>query len=277
AKELDLAREEFKMALQFDKKTTLAHYYLGYVDFLQSGYDSALKHYNSGLKLQSLHYKCLLGLFDAMFEQKLYSDAYSLVPTIRENFPISPKRLGNIFICAVFSHNLKDVRQFFDIYQRLDDKPKELVKLFSAALLTAGRFYIQKNDRQTAFECFDLGLTVTGPVVSYLDTIIRQFLKLEDGQRAQMFLAKFPAEEVGGPAHSTLSFLVDWYLLPAQDVIEKGKKLVAQGYADKECFRALVKVCLNHGRKTAAEDAASKAVIKYPEIREEIYRLFEPQ
>jgi hypothetical protein len=144
------------------------------------------------LNLQPLHYKCLIGEFDGFFDQKKYAEAYKLVPTIRENFPLSPYRLGNVFISAVYSYNLQDIPTFYSIFQKLDDRPPELVKLFSAALLTAGRFYIKSKDVQKAGECFDLGIMVTGPSIPYIDTIVRELLKMNAGEKETVSRAKPP-------------------------------------------------------------------------------------
>lgn len=275
AKDFDKAAEEFEKAAKMDPKPSLAHYYLGHTKYLQNKFGEALREFKSGLNIQPLHYKCLLGEFDSLFEQKKYDEAYKLVPTIKKNFPISPKRLGNIFISAVFSHNYQDISSYYQLYQNLEYRPTELSKIFSMALLTAGKFNIKKNDIEHADECFNLGVTITGSDANYIGTIIRELLKLKDADRASFYLSKFPHGAIGGKEYSALSFLIDQYVLMPHDVIEKGKKLVSSGYADAECYRTIVKMLVNNGKIVMAEDIATKAVRDYPDLRTELYSIIE--
>ena len=275
AKEFEKAAEEFSSAKYLDAKPALAHYYLGYTSYLQNKFLEAVSEFKKGLAFQPLHYKCLLGEFDSLFEQKKYKEAYQLVPTIKDNFPISPQRLGSIFISAVFSYNLQDVTTFYELFSRLDHRPPQLSRIFSAALLTAGKFFVKSNHLEKANECFAMGVSVAGPDVAYIDSVIRELLKLGAARLALGFLSKFPRDQFGLKSYSQLGFLIDQYLLPRQEVIERGRKLVAQGYADSESYRCLVRILLEEDRKTLAEDVVTKAVRDFPDLRKELYDLIE--
>ena len=120
-----------------------------------------------------------------------------------------------------------------------------------------------------------MGVSVAGPDVAYIDSVIRELLKLGAARLALGFLSKFPRDQFGLKSYSQLGFLIDQYLLPRQEVIERGRKLVAQGYADSESYRCLVRILLEEDRKTLAEDVVTKAVRDFPDLRKELYDLIE--
>ncbi len=271
------AREEFQLALKLEKKPTLALFYEGYTNLVQNDFGIAIDSFRKGLDIQPLHYKCLIGEFDAFYEQKKYDEAYTVAPKIVDNYPLSPKRLGNLFIAAVFSKNLDDIPKYYDVFTKLDRRTQELTQVFSAALLTAGKFQIKANNLEKAVECFELGINVVGADPQYIDKVIRELLKMKSSgaHAASGIIAKFPSQDIGGKVHSALSFLVDQYLRPRHQVIEQGRKLVGQGYADKDCYVTLVRLLTDDEKVVLAEDVAAKAVKDFPDIRGELYEMIE--
>lgn len=271
------AEYQFHSAVQKEKRPTLAHYYLGYAKMVQTDYPVAVDEFKRGLELQPLHYKCLTGNFDAFFEQKSFDAAYLLTPLILNNYPIGPKRLGNLFIAAVFSGQLQDVPKYFNIFLSLDHITPELRKVFAAALLAAGRFQLARNEIGKGAECFELGIQVLGPDMDYIEKAIRALLQIQDkGQPyAAKLLQRFPTTKNGGKEHSVLSFLTHLKTQPTNQVIEQGRRLVAKGFADAECFSALIKVLVEENKVTLAEDITAKAVREYPDLRKNFYELLE--
>jgi DNA-binding response OmpR family regulator len=271
------AEYQFKSAIQIEKKPTLAHYYLGYTKLIQTNYAVAVDEFKKGLNLQPLHYKCLTGNFDAFFEQKSYGAAYLLTPAILNNYPIGPKRLGNLFIAAVFSGQLDDVPKYYNIFLNLDHITLELRKVFSAALLAAGRFQLSRNETDKAAECFELGIQVIGPDMDYIDRATRALLKAKDRGHlhAVKLLQRTPNAKVGGKEHSALSFLTNLKTQTTTQAIEQGRRLVANGYADADCYQSLIKILVADDKITLAEDITAKAVRDYPSLRKALYDLLE--
>ena len=272
--EFAMAALEFKEAIKIKEKSPLGHYYVGQALHLQKSIPEAAREYRKGLQINPLHYKCLLGEFDGYFEQGDYMSAYGVAKKIASHFPISPKRLGNIFISLVFSHHLEDITSYFQMYRELDFRPPELSKIFGAALLTAGKYTLKKNQIVKGNECFAMGVSVVGPDIPYLENIIRELLKVNAAEMAKNYLTLFPGVEFGKKIHSQMSFLIDLLTVGSRDtIIEKGKKLVAQGFADRESYRQLVRYLVDTDKMTLAEDITAKAVRDFPDLREELYSL----
>lgn len=271
------AEAQFHFAMSLEKKPTLAHYYLGYTKFIQNNYVPAVDEFRKGLDLQPLHFKCLTGNFDAFFEQKSYAAAYRLAPMILENYPIGPRRLGNLFISAVFAGHLEEIPKFYGRFLSLENVTPELRKVFSAALLAAGRFHINRDEVDKAAECFDMGIQVVGPDVEYIDKAIRALLNTKEKgpQYAAKLLQRFPNGKIGGREHCALVFLTAVRSQYKPQAIELGRKLVVNGYADAECYEALVNLLVEDKKVTLAEDVVEKAVRQYPNLRKTLYDILE--
>lgn len=272
--EFALAALEFKEAIKIKEKSPLGHYYVGQALHFQKSIPEATGEYRKGLKINPLHYKCLLGEFDSHFEQNDYKAAYDVAKRIASHFPISPKRMGNIFISLVFSHHFEDITSYYQMYRELDFRPAELTKIFGAALLTAGKFNIKRGEVSKANECFAMGVSVVGPEDNYLETVIRELLKAKAPEMAKSYLSLFRAAEVGRKTYSQMSFLIDLQTIGDRDqIIERGRKLVAKGFADRDAYRLLVHYLTDLKRAVLAEDIAEKAVRDFPDLREEVYAL----
>ncbi|HWU44893.1 MAG TPA: response regulator [Bdellovibrio sp.] len=272
--EFEMAALEFKEAIKIREKSPLGYYYVGQALHLQRSIPEAASEYRKGLNINPLHYKCLLGEFDSHFEQADYSGAYGVAKKIAAYFPISPKRMGNIFISLVFSHHLEDITSYFQMYRDLDFRPAELTKIFGAALSTAGKYNLKRNQITKGNECFAMGVAVVGPDVIYLETVIRELLKVKAADMARNYLSLFPSVEVGKKVYSQMSFLIDIQTVGDADfIVEKGKKLVAQNFADRDSYRQLVQYLVDLNKIVLAEDIAAKAVRDFPELREEVYAM----
>ncbi|MBO9665892.1 MAG: response regulator [Bdellovibrio sp.] len=271
------AEHLFSEALGKESKPTLAHYYLGYTKYIGKNLSVANAEFVKGLKLQPLHYKCLTGKFDTFFEQKSYDEAYKVASTIIDNYPIGPKRLANLFISAVFSGQLDAVPEYFKLFAELDHKPPELRKVFAAALFTAGRSQINRQDLAKAGECFELGIKVIGPDPEYLTKVIKVLLKTDAmGHRhASKILQQFPNTQIGTKAFENLQFLVQCKILPVGDLIDRGRKLAANKRLDAESYEVFVNILLENRKITLAEDITAKALKEYPEMRDTLSMIYE--
>lgn len=271
------AEKYFQHAMPLEAKPTLARYYMGYTKYIQTNYPVAVDEFNKGLAIQPLHFKCLTGSFDAFFEQKAYAAAYRLAPTILNNYPIGAKRLGNLFIAAVFAGHLEEVPKYHSIFLTLDNVTPELRKVFSAALLAAGRFQITRNEFDKAAECFELGIQVVGPDTEYIDKAVRALLKTKDKgpQHAVKLLQRFPKGKVGDKEHSALMFLVSVKTQTRNQAMDLGRKLLVNNFADAECYQTYLRLLVEDGKLTAAEDVAAKASRDFPGLRKSFYEMLE--
>ena len=59
----------------------------------------------------------------------------------------------------------------------------------------------------------------------------------------------------------------------AQEIINRGRKLVSLNFADENCFTALIKAMVKENKITMAEDTVQKATLQYPNQKDYFYNL----
>lgn len=267
----------FKQAKEIHPTPTLACYYIGDC-YLQTGeLANARKEFAEGRKHNSLHYKCLIGEFDCLVQEKNYKAAYSLVELIRKHYPVTSVRLGKFFIAAVYTENFADLPAFYEMYTNLDFRSPELISLVSLALLTAGRYSLRGKDTENAIKYFDLASTVTGRSVETLEKVIEEWLKVQDVNNAERFFKLIRGEDVGGVKHIQLNFKIGVHVVAPDAALEMGRKIIIDGNSTPEVTKKVVQLALESGKKTLAESLILKGSQAHPEIRKELYELLDRQ
>lgn len=265
----------FTEAKILNDKPTLACYYLGSCYLLKKDFDLAREYFSAGRKFNPLHYKCLTGEFDCLMQESKYKDSYDLVTLIRKNYPVTSARLGKFFIAAVYTENFSDLADFYELFTNLDYRPRDLVKLVSLALLTAGRFFIRKKQIPEALNYFEMTATVTGRDIDYIEKIIDELIKAEQISEADKFLKYVRADDIGSAKQIQLNFKVCYYLLAPEVTIEMGRKIISENIATPDITKLTVKLAVKNGKIRLAESLIIKACETHPQIRKELYEILE--
>lgn len=274
-KDFKAAIEEFQQAKTLEEKPTLAAYYAGQA-YLEMGDDAhALAEFQEGRKHQPLHYYCLTGEFEIHIRKKNFAEAYLLVSSIKTNYPLTPRRLGQIFMATVFTRNFDELGGLYELFTTLDIRSDELVKIASMALLTAGKHFLLEKNHTKAIELFDKGLLVSSRDMAYLDKVITELLKSGAHDPARHFLDKAPAHTLGSPEHSRIAFKVDAATLNPEQLVERGRKLIMDGLGTPEIYESVVKLMASAGKLTLAESVIGRALKTNPEMRGTLYKILE--
>lgn len=274
-KEFDAAISEFNEAKTLDEKPTIAFFHSGQAYQGKGDIAKALQEFREGRRFQPLHYKCLIGEFEGLMATKSYGEAYALVPTLKANYPISSHRLGQIFTAAVFTFNFDDLPGYYDLYSKMEYRSPRLVSLTSLALLTAGKYWIENQDIDKAVSYFAMGLITKSYEMKFMEMVVDELLKVNATAAANTIFQKSPQSEVGSDIHTRIRFKIDQVLLPPEQIIERGKKLVLAGQASPEIYKTLVAMMSRMGKTTLAESMIAKAVDQYPELREVLYKILQ--
>lgn len=269
------AIQVFAAAKVLNEKPTLACFYAGEAYRLQGDYVHALAEFREGRKYQPLHYKCLVAEFDGLLHMKSYKEAFELVGPIKDNYPLTPRRLSQIFIATIFTLRFENIGDYYELFTKLDQRSPELIKVASMALFTSGRFYLEKLQTEKALDLFDKGVLTTGRDLTFLSKIIDELVKAKAYKEAEVFLAKCPPADVGTPEYNRLSFKLDKFTLKKDQLMEKGRKLVMAGEGNPEIFYMLVQMMAEEGKKTLAEAVINRAVVDHPELRDPLYKILE--
>jgi tetratricopeptide (TPR) repeat protein len=269
----DSAIQEFISAKPLHPKPALACSFAGLSYEGKQDWVRALQEYREGRKYQPLHYKCLVGEFEGLVATRNYQEAYALVEPIRKTYPITSRRLGQMFVAAVFTNHFEDLPLLYETFTKLENRTPDLINISSMALLTAGKFMIKKNELKKAIEYFDIGLLISGRSFAFVEKVVLEFLKNNAIKEAEIFLGKTAPADAGTPPLARLVLKVDQKVLPKDQLAEKGRKLILDGHGTPEIFQMIIQTYAELGKEAQAEAMIAKALETQPDMRATLYQL----
>jgi CheY-like chemotaxis protein len=275
--DLDQALKEFADAKTLNSKPSLAFYYSGSIFEMKKQPDLAVMDYKKGLRITPLHYKCLMGEFDALYNEKKFQEAQSLVDDIRKNYPVSPQRFGKILVTAVYSKSLGDLPSLYKIFQAYSNRPPELVKMTIATLKLAARVMLKDGQLEKAVEYFDMGCMASHLSWDYMNDAIRELLKAGAIVGADEIYKKTPRQYHTREDYQILGFYIRTKMGGAhQELFESGRKLMATlSKGEPEFYKILIELSMLAGKRLMAEDIINRAVTEFPDLRQELYAIIE--
>lgn len=245
----------------------LFNYFAGEMYRLQGDLDQALAEYEAGLETMPIHYKCLQGQFKVFKELKSKEKAFSVIETISRYFPLTPLLLREAFVFSILSNSHEKVDHFFDLYLKLPRKSKELKKVVSASLMTAGKILIKDNGKDAtvtkALEYFQKGAIISGTRDVYIANVIDYIIDNKLGGKLELFISMLSCEEINQKVIENARFKAMTKLGTAQPVlIEKGRKLVFDGVANEFVYLTIVPLLAGDNNKRLLETVVNKGILK---------------
>ncbi len=270
---LDEAERIFRDAVKDDPRPATALSYLGHIDTLRKSFGDAEGKFQRGLYFNKIHYKCMVGLFDTMMEQKRHADAYGVVKRISQYFPANPQRLTQVLKLAIMTKSYDDVEAYYHAFKSIDERNDEMVRYVCAALVVCGKYYLQRGIKSRAVDLFQGAATSGGNTPRILREIIQTLHEFNLGKSASEFLKKFPPEHQSERDYLACALMVADTTLTAEAVIVQGRRLVTQGVEDPMVYKILIRRSAEEGLTRAAEDLAHHAIKKWPDEKEYFQKL----
>ncbi len=276
AKDYEAAIRLFYEAKKESRLPSLACYYSGESFRRIEDRTRALAEFVEGLHYQPVHYNCLIGKFEVLMDEKWYTRAYDVVPILLKNFPLTAKRLTQIFVATVFAKRFEELPLLYEKFLQLESRTRELVKIVAMGMYTGGKWALAQGDRATALDFFDKAATTAGREFSMIELIVNELIKTPNCQpKAQEFLSKVLMEDINTPHHSQLMFRVDQLVLPKHELIERGRKLIMSGQGSPEIFENVIKLMAERGKTILAETMINKALETHPDLKDHLYQVLE--
>ena len=266
--ELDKAIASFNQAVKLDQSPALAFYYIGYVNQVKKVLDAAESNFGQGLVLNKIHYKCMVGLFDLLQDQKRYGDAYEVAKKISQYFPANPQRLTQVLKLAVFTKNYEDVERYYQVFTKIDVRNEEVVRYVCAALVVCGRYYLQQKVQSRALELFKKAAITGAGRGKTLGEIIMTLVEFHLPKEAEAYLARFPADQQNGGVYHGLKLLIsDEQAGPAAGgiIIGAGRGLIAKGVQDPLLYEVMIRRSLKESLRDAADSLLADASKLWPD------------
>jgi tetratricopeptide (TPR) repeat protein len=271
--DLSRAIEFFERATRLDGTPSLAYFYHGHTKALTNAIEDAQNSYMKGLEFNRNHYKCLVGLYEALMIQQRREDAYFVLRQITRHFPLNPKRFISVLRLAVTTGHYEDIEQYYRIFLELDEKSDELVKHTCAALITSGKSYLQKGDTDHAKGLFQMAGISAGGKVPFLTEIITTLVNAGFADEADKYLKRFPQHTRETIEYFTMDYLVMSKTMPLQVTLDQGRKLVQEGRFHPIVDKILMQTFLKAGMKENAIFLAQDACRRWPEQAREFLEI----
>ena len=259
--QIEEAIQTFVTAKGMSPSPTLACFYLGQAMYMKEALAEAQGAYSEGLSLNKIHFKCLVGLFDLLYGQKRYHDAYAIMTKIAEFFPANPDRLATVIRLTVLTANYNDIERYYGIFTGLDARNDEIVNYMCAGLIIAAKYHLLRNAPDRALDLLKKASISCAGNTRFLRKMIMLLLEFNMGANTQEFLVRFPAVE-----QDKADYLVSKYLVANNQngdigaAIEDGRALIGRGIKDPDIYKILIQRLIELKKFDNAEQFAHELV-----------------
>jgi DNA-binding response OmpR family regulator len=248
AEKYDEAITLLKTGMALHQKPALALFYIGQAEYLKNHVEEATFSYNNGLNFNSIHYKCLVGLYEIFFRDHKFDEAYQVVRKIAKFFPANPDRLTQIVRLAIRTGNFQDMQSYYEIYTSLDERQTILTNYLGAGMFIAGKYNLMNNDPETAIQYFDNIAVSCSEFTKFLRAVVDVLIEHKMPLDAEKYLPRFPSST---KEHE--DFLVSQYLVTSHQskdnglIIKLGLELYNKKIRDFSCMKTLMEAMIKNG------------------------------
>jgi DNA-binding NarL/FixJ family response regulator len=267
----EVAQREYDLATTMNPKPFRAHRGLALLHARHGRMNEALVEFRKARAFSPRDYKSVTGEFDILRARGDVTSAADLLPVLRESLPRDPVRLKQLFETVTLSERFEELGPLLKLFRELSARNDELVDAVQDAFFAAGRTAMATQ--VSAFEFFDAGFRIETRRFEYLEKVVREFLLIGRLEDAEKFLAKTLPEQVGSAAYQRICFELDCLVLPIDDLLVRGRKLVFDGHGTPEIFSTVVALFGRAGNETMAEAVIAKATENFPTLRDKLYEV----
>ncbi len=263
--EYPAALDKFKAAMDQNDTPTLACFYHGQAEAMMKALDLAEGSYQNGLSYNQIHYKCLVGLFDLLYNEKRYTDAYDVMKKLSQFFPANPKRLSTVLRLSVLTNNFQDVDSFYKIFVEIDERSEDLIRHMCSALAVSGRHFLRQKTIPRAIEVFESAAISSAGRPQFLLYIIETLAEYRLLEQTDPFLGRLGKVAPGSKEHLAAQFLTLDPSMDMKDVVFRGRAALKDGVEHPAVYEKLINCSILAGYKDAALELADQARRKWPE------------
>lgn len=237
-------------AISMHSKPALALFYIGQCEYMRQYVNEAQGSYQSGLSFNTIHFKCLVGLYELFLREKKFHEAYGIVKKIAKYFPSNPDRLAQVVRLAVQTENYADMQFYYDVFKAMEQRSPALINYIGAGMYVTGKFYLKKNDRSLALQYFDNIAVSCSEYTKFVRAMITLLVEHDMADDAEKYLSRFPAGSKEQEDYLVADFLVTSKKVQEYHaVVKKGLDLYNQKIRDRDCMETLIYAMEKSGYK----------------------------
>jgi CheY-like chemotaxis protein len=247
---LDKATELLTEAMGLNSKPALAMFYMGQIEYMRKYLDKAQASYKDGLGFNTIHFKCLVGLYELFMKESKFVEAYQVVKKISKYFPANPDRLAQIVRLTIRTQNYRDMQFYYEVFTSLEERPAVLVNYIGAGLFISGKYLLTNDETDLAVQYFDNIAVSCSEYTKFLRAIITLLSERDKAKDAEKYLSRFPIS-----AKNDDDYVISDFLLSAKMgyepsfVVKRGLDVYNRKIRDVDCMRALISAMEMSGYK----------------------------
>lgn len=234
------ALEVFSAAMELSKTPSLALFYHGQTKYFMEDIKEAEIDYKEGLKVNNIHYKCQVGLYEMFKKEGKDSEAYDVVKNIAKYFPSNPERLKEVIHLAVKTKNYADIEQYYELFIDLDERPDDVINYICSGMYICGKYHFQQNDPEKAISIFEraaIAAAGTGKFLSAMAIILVENNFFED---AKSIVKRFDFEDQKSSDYVISNYLAYYDDMSVNDRVSQGLDLHNNGHKHPLVMRYLI-------------------------------------
>lgn len=264
--QIDQAKQKFSTAKDLHPKPTLALSYHGDANVAESSFDPAQLDFVDGLKHNSIHYRCLNGLYDLLIKQSRMDDAYEVVKRLFRSYPNNSDRLVAALRLAVITESFEDIVQYYQAFLQLKKDDPRLRLAIGAGLIVSGRHYMSEGNLAEASQTFKLALDLnqnSPPLIKEIVYILVEYKILEP---AKALIAQIADQAENRALVDSLHFLTTENEMEDQERCQQLKQILSSGVQEPIFYHKLIQSLRNLGNEDEAKTIAEKAKQLWPKM-----------
>ena len=262
---IDLASKQFKKAKTLEGESTLAYYYSGHLETLNNLQDKAEENFREGLTINKIHYKCLQGMFDLLYKQDRFFEAYRIIRTMVEFFPTNPNRLATAIRLAIITENINDIEQYYQSYKEVDPVSDDLANSLCAGLIICGKVQLGKGKIKNALSMFVKVVEIADRKLKFIRYIIEYLVMFGKPQEVEKFFRVFKLSDQETQDYKISYFLNNLKNISSEQIIERAKIMLLDEVYSVGIYYALVDNLLANKKIKEAQLYLNDASIRWPE------------
>lgn len=257
----------FEAALPLHPRPSLALFYMGQTQYLMSEQQQAVGKYNKGLSYNSIHFKCLVGLYEIFMRDKKYVEAYQVVKKVAKYFPANPDRLTQIIRLAIVTKNYEDMESYYEIFTQLDERNSELINYIGSGLYVAGKWFLLEGQVPRANALFEKVAVSCSEFSKFLRAIVSTLVENRRSADAEKYLSRFPAGSMDGEDYLVSDYLIKFYASKTDSgaAIQRGIEIYNKNIRDYNCLKVMVDAMMREGLKDKAQVYINELNRLYPD------------
>ena len=244
----DKAIEILNEAAFLHPRPALAFFYIGQAEYLKASLQNAHDAYKQGINYNNIHFKCLMGLYEAFLKEGKLELAYDVIKKLVNFFPANSQRMTEIIRLAIQTENFRDMQKFYKIFSALDQKTPELINFIGAGLYISGKHHLIRGQIDEAVKVFDQVAMTCMEQPKFIRAAIVALIKYEQVQKAEKYLDWFEGEGKSSTDYKVSEFLINYKRgKKEQELIHQGLELYDQNVREGLYLEALVDLLQRDG------------------------------